>query len=74
MNLEYDRLDRLTCKKYGDTINSIYLYDGQDETGNPDGEDHGPCTGRITKVESPSGYESYRYDNRGRIVAVTRSI
>ncbi|MBN2534380.1 MAG: hypothetical protein JXB88_15960 [Spirochaetales bacterium] len=25
-------------------------------------------------MESPSGNESYRYDNRGRIVAVTRSI
>jgi YD repeat-containing protein len=74
INLEYDRLGRLVYKKYGEVINSTYLYDGLDENGNPDGEDHGPCTGRITKVIYPGGYESYTYDHRGRITAVTKSI
>jgi YD repeat-containing protein len=74
ITLEYDRLGRLSCKKYDGVTNSVYFYDGLDETGNSDGGYHGPCEGRLTCVCFPKGHESYVYDGRGRIIRIRSHI
>jgi RHS repeat-associated protein len=74
IRFDYDKLNRVRYKKYDQNINTTYLYDGLNEEGQPDVEEHGFCEGMLTRIEYPGGSDSFTYDERGRIVAARKTI
>ena len=63
IRFEYDALNRLTRKDYPAGRDTTYVYDS--------------CAfgvGRVCRVRDASGWESYTYDNLGRVVATTKAL
>ena len=63
IRFEYDALNRLTRKDYPAGRDTTYVYDS--------------CAfgvGRVCQVRDASGWESYTYDNLGRVVAATKAL
>ncbi len=65
LKMYYDSLNRLTKKEYPDLSATCVYYD---ESG------HGYAKGRVTRVIYDGGGESYEYDARGRVAALTQTI
>lgn len=67
IEFQYDELNRIRKKIYPDLSITEYIYDLQNN--------HGYSMGRLCRINYASGgSESYKYDERGRVISKTRII